>query len=144
LRFVALEIARAVESASSRDDAALVDVAQLAARRAVEAKTGRKPVGLVTLTRLDALRRAGLLLRRRRRAAEDPDLLEPDGRARSARAVAFDARNLLHDLVAGHDFAEHRVAPIEVGRVALGDEPLRSVGARARVRHGEDAGALVA
>jgi ribonuclease J len=56
LRFVALAIAKAVESATSRDDAALGEAARLAARRAIEAKTGRKPVCLVTVTRTGDLR----------------------------------------------------------------------------------------
>jgi ribonuclease J len=53
LRFVGLEIVKALETATSRDDAALAEVARLAARRAVEARTGRKPVCWVTVSRLD-------------------------------------------------------------------------------------------
>jgi ribonuclease J len=53
LRFVALEIARAVESTTAHDDAALAETARLAARRAVETRTGKKPICLVTVNRLD-------------------------------------------------------------------------------------------
>jgi ribonuclease J len=56
LRFVALEIAKAVEAAESRDDASLRESVRLAARRAVEARTGRKPICLVNLTRVDGAR----------------------------------------------------------------------------------------
>jgi ribonuclease J len=53
LRFVALEIAKALEDATgARDDDSIAEVARLAARRAVEARTGRKPVCLVTLVRV--------------------------------------------------------------------------------------------
>jgi ribonuclease J len=54
LRFVALEIAKALENApSARDDEAISEVARLAARRAVEVRTGRKPVCLVVVVRID-------------------------------------------------------------------------------------------
>src|SRR5262249_55748891 len=53
LRFVALEIAKALEDApGTRDDDANAEIARLAARRAVEARTGRKPVCLVTVVRV--------------------------------------------------------------------------------------------
>ena len=52
-RFVALEIARALENTAPGDDGALGEMARLVARRAVEAKTGRKPLCLVSVTRLE-------------------------------------------------------------------------------------------
>jgi ribonuclease J len=53
LRFIALEVAKALENApSARDNEAIADVARLAARRAVEARAGRKPVCLVTVVRV--------------------------------------------------------------------------------------------
>ncbi|HMJ54390.1 MAG TPA: ribonuclease J [Polyangiaceae bacterium] len=52
LRFVALEIAKALNNAASSDDGALAELARLVARRAIEGKTGRKPLCLVTVTRL--------------------------------------------------------------------------------------------
>jgi ribonuclease J len=53
LRFVALEIAKALDDApGARDDDAIAEIARLAARRAVEARTGRKPVCLVTIVRV--------------------------------------------------------------------------------------------
>jgi ribonuclease J len=53
LRFVALEIAKALENApGAREDDAIAEIARLAARRAVETRTGRKPVCLVTLVRV--------------------------------------------------------------------------------------------
>jgi ribonuclease J len=51
-RFVALEIAKALENAAPRDDSALGELARLVARRAIEAKTGRKPLCLVNVTRV--------------------------------------------------------------------------------------------
>jgi len=53
LRFVALEIAKTLEAAESRDDASLRESVRLSARRAVEGRTGRKPICLVNLTRVD-------------------------------------------------------------------------------------------
>ena len=53
LRFVALEIAKALENAAPSEEAAIGDVARLAARRAIEAKTGKKPLCLVGVTRLE-------------------------------------------------------------------------------------------
>jgi ribonuclease J len=54
LRAVALEIAKALENApSAREDAVIADVARLAARRAVEVRTGRKPVCMVVVLRVD-------------------------------------------------------------------------------------------
>jgi ribonuclease J len=53
LRFVALEVAKALEGApAARDDDAIAEIARLAARRAIETRTGRKPVCLVTLVRV--------------------------------------------------------------------------------------------
>jgi len=52
-RFVALEIARALENTAPGDDGALGELARLVARRAIEAKTGRKPLCLVSVTRLE-------------------------------------------------------------------------------------------
>jgi hypothetical protein len=53
VRFVAVEIAKALENGSTgRDDATLGDLARLAARRAIETKTGKKPVCLVSVTRV--------------------------------------------------------------------------------------------
>jgi ribonuclease J len=53
LRFVALEVAKALEDApGARDDDAISEIVRLAARRAVETRTGRKPVCLVTLVRV--------------------------------------------------------------------------------------------
>jgi ribonuclease J len=52
-RFVALEIAKALEDRASTDDAALGELARVVARRAIEAKTGRKPLCLVSVTRLE-------------------------------------------------------------------------------------------
>jgi ribonuclease J len=53
LRAVALEIAKSLEEApGARDDDAIAEIARLAARRAVEARTGRKPVCLVTVVRV--------------------------------------------------------------------------------------------
>ncbi|HMI86438.1 MAG TPA: ribonuclease J [Polyangiaceae bacterium] len=53
LRFLALEIARALENGSARDDGATGELARLAARRAIEGKTGKKPLCLVNVTRLE-------------------------------------------------------------------------------------------
>jgi ribonuclease J len=53
VRFVAVEIAKALENgAASRDDTTLAELARLAARRAVESKTGKKPVCLVSVVRV--------------------------------------------------------------------------------------------
>jgi ribonuclease J len=56
LRFVALEVVKALEerSRASRtpDDETIAETARIAARRAVEAKTGRKPVCLATVIRV--------------------------------------------------------------------------------------------
>jgi ribonuclease J len=53
LRFVAVEIAKALDNgASGRDDGALAELARLTARRAVETKTGKKPVCLVNVMRV--------------------------------------------------------------------------------------------
>jgi len=53
LRFVALEVAKALEAAPGvRNDDAIAEVARLAARRAVEVRTGRKPVCLVNVIRI--------------------------------------------------------------------------------------------
>src|SRR6201999_2001411 len=76
-------------------------------------------------------------------AAEDFDLLEDLIFVRTIRGTAGHIRDLLHDVVAGHDVAEHRVPSVEVRRLALRDEELRAVGAGARVRHGENAGLVV-
>jgi ribonuclease J len=53
LRFAALEIAKALENASSADDGTMAELARLAARRAIETKTGKKPLCLVNVTRLE-------------------------------------------------------------------------------------------
>jgi len=53
LRFVALEIAKALDNGAPKDDGALGEVARLAARRAIEAKTGKKPLCMVSVTRLE-------------------------------------------------------------------------------------------
>jgi ribonuclease J len=52
LRFIALEVAKAIASAEGKDDRTLIDLARLGARRAAEGKTGKKPVCLVHLTRI--------------------------------------------------------------------------------------------
>ena len=52
IRFVAVEIAKALENGASRDDTAVAELARLAARRAVESKTGKKPVCLVSVIRV--------------------------------------------------------------------------------------------
>jgi ribonuclease J len=53
-RFVALEIAKALENGAASDDGALAELARLVARRAIEAKTGRKPLCLVSVSRLSS------------------------------------------------------------------------------------------
>jgi ribonuclease J len=53
LRFVALEVATAVEAAGAKDEAGLADIVRLIARRAVEARTGRKPICLVNISKLE-------------------------------------------------------------------------------------------
>jgi len=53
LRFVALEVARALENTGRSDDKALAELARLTARRAIENETGRKPLCLVHVTRVD-------------------------------------------------------------------------------------------
>jgi ribonuclease J len=53
LRFVALDIARALDGSQSSEDSSIAEIARLAARRAIEAKTGKKPLCLVSVTRLD-------------------------------------------------------------------------------------------
>jgi ribonuclease J len=53
LRFVAVEIAKALDNGAPADDGAAGEVARLAARRAIEAKTGKKPLCLVSVTRLE-------------------------------------------------------------------------------------------
>jgi ribonuclease J len=53
LRFVALDIAKALDGAQSSDDSSVAEIARLAARRAIEAKTGKKPLCLVSVTRLN-------------------------------------------------------------------------------------------
>src|SRR5437773_5274483 len=82
--------------------------------------------------------------RRRRGAcawllAEDFDALEHDVLVRTI-ACRGDVGDFLHDFLAADDRAEDRMLLVEMGRRALGDEPLRTVGVRARVRHREDAG----
>jgi hypothetical protein len=52
LRFIALEVSRAVERSPSADDVGLADIIRMAARRAVEDKTGRKPLCLVSVMRV--------------------------------------------------------------------------------------------
>ncbi|MET0591994.1 MAG: ribonuclease J [Polyangiaceae bacterium] len=52
LRFVALEIAKAIDGAGSSEDSSIAEIARLTARRAIEAKTGKKPLCLVSVTRL--------------------------------------------------------------------------------------------
>jgi ribonuclease J len=53
LRFVAVEIAKALDNGNGgRDDTALAELARLTARRAVETKTGKKPVCLVNVIRV--------------------------------------------------------------------------------------------
>jgi ribonuclease J len=53
LRFVAVEIAKALDSgAAGRDDTTLGENARLAARRAIEAKIGKKPICLVSVVRV--------------------------------------------------------------------------------------------
>jgi ribonuclease J len=53
LRFVAVEIAKALNDGSAgRDDNALAELARLSARRAVETKTGKKPVCFVNVLRV--------------------------------------------------------------------------------------------
>jgi len=52
LRFVAVEIAKAVGTAEGQDERSVVDLARLGARRAIEAKTGKKPVCLVHVSRI--------------------------------------------------------------------------------------------
>jgi ribonuclease J len=52
-RFVAVKIAKTcVEGAEGASDDAIAELARLTARRAIEAKTGKKPVTLVTVTRM--------------------------------------------------------------------------------------------
>jgi ribonuclease J len=52
-RFVAVKVAKAcAECAASASDDAIAEVARLTARRAIEAKTGKKPVTLVSVTRV--------------------------------------------------------------------------------------------
>jgi ribonuclease J len=52
-RFVAVEVAKACAAyAKNSSDEALADTARLAARRAVETRTGKKPVTLVAITRV--------------------------------------------------------------------------------------------
>ena len=53
LRFVALEIARALENGAPAEESTIGELARLAARRAIEAKTGKKPLCLVSVTRLE-------------------------------------------------------------------------------------------
>jgi ribonuclease J len=53
LRFVALEVARALENSAPPTDSAIAELARLAARRAVETKTGRKPLCLVSVARIE-------------------------------------------------------------------------------------------
>jgi mRNA degradation ribonuclease J1/J2 len=56
LRFVAVEVAKALEARpwgrGTPSDDAVADAARLAARRAVEGRTGRKPVAWATVIRL--------------------------------------------------------------------------------------------
>jgi len=53
LRFIALEIARALDAPDApRDDGTLAEMARLVARRAVEARTGRKPLCWVSVIRI--------------------------------------------------------------------------------------------
>jgi ribonuclease J len=53
LRFVAVEIAKALDNGTAgRDDATLGELARLAARRAIETRTGKKPVCLVNVVRV--------------------------------------------------------------------------------------------
>jgi ribonuclease J len=53
LRFVGVEVAKALENGgANRDDDAISDLARFAARRAIEAKTGRKPMCFVSVIRV--------------------------------------------------------------------------------------------
>jgi ribonuclease J len=53
LRFLAVEIAKALDNgAAGRDDTTLGELARLAARRAIETKTGKKPICLVNILRV--------------------------------------------------------------------------------------------
>jgi ribonuclease J len=54
LRFVALEVAKALENTGRSDDKALAELARLTARRVIEGETGRKPLCLVHVTRVDS------------------------------------------------------------------------------------------
>ena len=52
LRFIALEVSRAIQRSRSADDVGLADIIRIAASRAVEDKTGRKPLCLATVIRV--------------------------------------------------------------------------------------------
>jgi len=52
LRFIAVEVAKAVASADGKDDRTLIDLARHGARRAIEGKTGKKPICLVHVSRV--------------------------------------------------------------------------------------------
>jgi ribonuclease J len=52
LRFVAVEVAKALSASEGKDERSVADLARLAARRAIEGKTGKKPVCLVHVSRV--------------------------------------------------------------------------------------------
>src|SRR5690606_6833921 len=49
----------------------------------------------------------------------------------------------IHDVLTADDVAEHAVPVVQVRRGPLRDEKLAAIGARARIRHGEDAGTIM-
>jgi ribonuclease J len=53
LRFIAIEIVKALGALKNAGDTAIADASRLAARRVVEARTGRKPITSATVRRLD-------------------------------------------------------------------------------------------
>src|SRR5204862_5888168 len=63
---------------------------------------------------------------------------------RTIARIALHVGDLLHHVQTDDDAAEHGVLAVEVRRRSLGDEELRTVGARAGVGHREHARTVVA
>jgi hypothetical protein len=121
------------------------DVAEEAIRRARGLPEATRTRALRALrkcaasaSRVTSSSRAPSLRRRRRLTPEDLDLLENDVRLRAI-VRGRHARDPSDEIRPRDDHAEDGVTVVEMRRRALGDEELRAVRARARVRHRQDA-----
>src|SRR5687767_857377 len=78
------------------------------------------------------------------RVAAEADLLDDDVDPRAVALAPVDAGDLGDDVLPGDEPPEYGVPLVEPRRRLLGDEELRAVRVRPRVRHREDAGSVVA